>query len=103
MRPESSGFESEFCRRGNFSKKQFEFLVCSEFIHTQSDSTCTCVVACFHTCVTTDADTVERRERKERQHHVHHYTYRHTSRTDTHSTDTSHFYCNCGCVLDDSR
>ena len=32
-------------------QKKIDFIVCSEFIQTQCDLTCTCVVARFHTCV----------------------------------------------------
>ena len=46
-----SRFEFEFFRRGSFFQIVLRFFVCSEFIHTQCDLTCACVVACFHTCV----------------------------------------------------
>ena len=42
---------SNFCRRGSYFQIVLRFFVCSEFIHTQSDLTCACVAACFHTCV----------------------------------------------------
>ena len=35
-----NGFESYF--------RQFEFMVCSKFNHTQRDRTCACAVACLH-------------------------------------------------------
>ena len=39
-----SRFEFEFCRRGNYSKNQFDiFCVCSGFDHMQCDCTCACV------------------------------------------------------------
>ena len=48
---------SNFVVVGIISLKQFEFFVCSGFDLTQCDCTFTCAVACFHTCVATDAET----------------------------------------------
>ena len=77
-------FEFEFCRRGNYFKNNSIF-VCSGFDHMQCNCTCVCAVACFHTCV----DQMQ--------------THRSQTLTNNmHSTGTSHFHSNCGCVLDDS-
>ena len=58
------------------AKQQFDFM-CSGFIHTQRDYTCTCAVACFDTCV----DVAQQMQIHNRP---------------THSTGTSHLHSNCG-------
>ena len=44
--------EFEICRRGNCFQITNRFFVCSEFLHSQCDFTCTCVAACCfsHMC-----------------------------------------------------
>ena len=41
-----SRFEFEFRRRENYFFERFDFLVCSEFNHTQCGRTCACALAC---------------------------------------------------------
>ena len=95
---------SEFVVAEIISKKQFDFSVCPEFIHTQCDLTLKHVLLHMYThllmCLDRCRHTVERKEKDRKRDSTttsrHHYTH-----TDPHHIQmyTTHFHSNCGCVF----